>query len=339
MFAKMTNSALSSSVTHDGMEEQCSDIGRVALLQFHVSHDKQTNLSTALKFLKRAKDENAQLAVLPEIWNSPYATSAFNEYAEIIPDGTAGVLTDDDVFSSPSVKLLIDMAKELNIWIIGGSIPERTVAKDRSTEDKIYNTCICIDPKGRIVAKHRKVHLFDIDVPGKITFKESDTLSPGDSVTTFDAGKPFGRIGVGICYDIRFPELAQCMVQRGCQLLVYPGAFNLTTGPAHWELLQRARAVDGMCYVLTASPARTLPPDESQNDSKYPHYTAWGHSTAISPWGEIVGKCDENARVLVIDLDMTKVGEMRRSIPTFSQKRRDLYNVEDITASDQSNKV
>ena len=116
-----------------------------------------------------------------------------------------------------------------------GSIPER----DGSN---VYNTCIIVSPKGEIVAKHRKVHLFDIDVPGKITFKESDTLTGGSSMTTFNT--EFGTIGVGICYDLRFPEQAAIMRQRGCNLMVYPGAFNMTTGPAHWELLQRARALD-----------------------------------------------------------------------------------------------
>jgi len=117
--------------------------------------------------------------------------------------------------------------------------------------------------------------LFDIDVPGKITFKESDTLSPGDNLTIIDS--PWGKIGVGICYDIRFPELAMLMREKGVGLMVYPGAFNTTTGPLHWELLQRARAVDNQVFVATASPARN--PDSS--------YQAWGHSSLISPWGEV----------------------------------------------------
>ena len=112
-------------------------------------------------------------------------------------------------------------------------------------------------------------------------------------------------------------------------LLVCLGAFNLTTGPAHWELLQRARAVDGQCYVLTASPARSDPPDET-DENKYPHYAAWGHSTAVSPWGEVIATCDEKENVVIVDLDMSKVEEMRQSIPTASQKRNDLYALSDL---------
>ena len=166
--------------------------GRVALLQFSVTESKDTNHKTAIEYLSRAAAEGAQLCVLPEIWNGPYATSAFAEYAEELPN--IGATLDDiakDASSSPSAKLLMEKAKEHGMFIVGGSIPERL-------DDKIYNTCLCINPEGTIVGKHRKVHLFDIDVPGGITFFESDTLSPGNTLTAFDAGEPLGMIGVGI---------------------------------------------------------------------------------------------------------------------------------------------
>ena len=125
--------------------------------------------------------------------------------------------------------------------------------------------------------------------------------------------------------DIRFPEYALLLTQiHQCKILIYPGAFNLTTGPAHWELLQRARAVDGQCYVLTASPARMSPPKE---EGKYPHYSAWGHSTVVSPWGEVVATTDEKPGIVIADLDMNKVNEMRMAIPTMVQKRHDLYKL------------
>lgn len=301
---------------------------RVALLQFHVGTDKQSNLKTASEYLNQAAKEGASLAVLPEIWNGVYATSAFMEYSETLPS------VDDDLNpeilkeNCPSFELLRSKALEHQLYIVGGSISERVV--DQNGKDLIFNTCMCISPSGKLLAKHRKVHLFDIDVPGGIRFKESDTLTGGSVVSTFDAGSIFGRIGVGICYDIRFPELAMCMIKRGCRILIYPGAFNMTTGPAHWELLQRARAVDGQCFVITASPARTEPPSVP---GKYPHYTAWGHSTVVSPWGEVVATCNENADIVIADLDMRKVDEMRQGIPTSLQKRWDLYDFEDKTMS------
>lgn len=308
---------------------------RVALLQFQVTESKAQNHATAREFLSRAAAQRANMAILPEIWNSPYATCAFPEYAEILPDVGDSLNNDDtsdattSTTTSTSARLLMELAREHNMYIVGGSVPERVVSNSKE-DDLIYNTCLCINPEGIIVAKHRKTHLFDIDVPGKITFKESDTLSPGTGMTTFDAGDPFGMVGVGICYDIRFPELSLCLVERGCRILIFPGAFNLTTGPAHWELLQRARAVDGQCYVLTASPARSSPPTEDDTSKKYPHYSAWGHSTAVSPWGDVLATCDEKEHVVIVDLDMDKVEEMRAGIPTMTQKRTDLYTVVDV---------
>jgi omega-amidase len=179
-----------------------------------------------------------------------------------------------------------------------------------------YNTCIVVNPQGIIIAKHRKVHLFDIDVPGKITFKESDNLSGGDTISTFDS--PWGMVGIGICYDMRFPEYAIALRQKGCKILVYPGAFNMITGPAHWELLQRARAVDSQCYVATVSPARDKAEDAV--------YTAWGHSMLVNPWGEIVVETDENHSIIYAELELEQVENMRSSIPCWTQKRDDLYS-------------
>lgn len=293
---------------------------RVALCQFHVTHTKSDNLETAKQYLAKAKATGADLVVLPEIFNSPYATSAFPEYAETLP--SIGD-TDSD---SPSPKILFDAAKEHKMWIVGGSIPEKVVDEENGSE-KIYNTCLVLNPDGEIVAKHRKVHLFDIDVPGGISFFESETLSPGETVSHFTT--PFGEIGLGICYDIRFAEYAMLLRQKfDCVALIYPGAFNLTTGPAHWELLQRARAVDNQCYVMMASPARTEDPKD--DDAKYPHYTAWGHSTVVSPWGEIVETTDETEGIVVADLDLEKVKEMRQGIPIGNQRRTDMYNLEQI---------
>lgn len=160
---------------------------KVALCQFPVTEDKSKNHATASDYLQRAAKEGAKLAVLPEIWNGPYATAAFREYAEVLPN------VGDKDNSSPSAQLLQQHAKDCNMYIVGGSIPELV-----ADGDKIYNTCLVYAPDGTLVAKHRKVHLFDIDVPGGITFKESDTLSPGESMTAFDGGEEFGMIGVGI---------------------------------------------------------------------------------------------------------------------------------------------
>jgi len=167
----------------------------------------------------------------------------------------------------------------------------------------------------------RIVHLFDIDVPGKITFKESETLSPGNDVTVVDT--PFGKLGVGICYDLRFSELSLLMREMGANLLVFPGAFNTVTGPAHWELLQRARALDTQSYVLTASPARA--PAESVGYQGGAPYQAWGHSSVVGPWGDVLATTGHEPSIVRHTLDLTRVTEVRQNIPTSKQRRTDLY--------------
>lgn len=310
----MSTPTTASSASADASTSQ--ETLRVALCQFHVTDNKDVNHQTASDYLQRAVDANAALVVLPEIWCSPYATAAFAEYAEQLPDMGANSCP-----TSPSAEILRSYAQKHKLWIIGGSIPEKH-------DGNIYNTCLVFDPTGTVVAKHRKVHLFDINVPGGISFFESDTLTAGHTVSHFST--PWGNVGVGICYDIRFAEYAMLQCQNyACRILVYPGAFNMTTGPAHWELLQRARALDNQCFVLTASPARTSAPETA---GKYPHYTAWGHSSAVSPWGDLVATTDETEGLVVADLDLTKVDMIRSSIPIGKQKRTDIYKLDEVVS-------
>ncbi|XP_077919538.1 omega-amidase NIT2 isoform X3 [Halichoerus grypus] len=250
---------------------------RLALIQLQVSSIKSDNVTRACGLIREAATQGAQIVSLPECFNSPYGTKYFPEYAEKIP--------------GESTQKLSEVAKECGVYLIGGSIPEEDAGK-------LYNTCAVFGPDGTLLVKYRKLHLFDIDVPGKITFQESKTLSPGDSFSTFDT--PYCRVGLGICYDLRFAELAQIYAQRGCQLLVYPGAFNMTTGPAHWELLQRGRAVDNQVYVATASPAR----DDQAS------YVAWGHSTIVSPWGEVLAKAGTEETVVCSDIAFSPSWEL-----------------------------
>lgn len=267
---------------------------RLAVVQLHVTSVKADNLSRARGLIKEAAGQGAKVVVLPECFNSPYGTSFFPEYAERIP--------------GESTQVLSEAAKESEVYLVGGSIPEEDGGK-------LFNTCPVFGPDGNMLLKHRKIHLFDIDVPGKIRFQESETLSPGRSLSVFET--PYCKVGVGICYDIRFAELAQLYAKEGCQLLVYPGAFNMTTGPAHWELLQRGRAVDNQVYVATASPAR----DETAS------YVAWGHSTVVSPWGEVVTKAGSEETVVYADIDLQYLADVRQQIPITTQRRSDLYSV------------
>uniref|UniRef100_A0A8D8WRW1 omega-amidase n=1 Tax=Cacopsylla melanoneura TaxID=428564 RepID=A0A8D8WRW1_9HEMI len=159
------------------------------------------------------------------------------------------------------------------------------------------------------------VHLFDISIPGGITFKESEVLSPGNSFSMFNNG--ICNIGLGICYDMRFPELAQIYRKKGCDMLIYPGAFNMTTGPLHWELLLRSRANDNQVFVAACSPAQDKTSD----------YIAWGHSTVVDPWANIMASTEFEETIVYADIDMNTLAKVRDQIPTGKQKRYDLYDV------------
>jgi len=181
-----------------------------------------------------------------------------------------------------------------------------------------------------LLAKHRKLHLFDVDVPGGIRFRESDSLTGGDRLTVLaGAGDPLGTglaeppgLGLLICYDIRFPELALLMQQQlGCSLIACPAAFNTTTGPRHWHLLMRARAVDTQCFLLACSSAR---PEGGQ---AYPSY---GHSMVVDPWGTVVAEAGCGEQVLHAQLDFVQVALARQAIPTGQQRRHDLYQLTQV---------
>ncbi|GAX80776.1 hypothetical protein CEUSTIGMA_g8211.t1 [Chlamydomonas eustigma] len=273
---------------------------RIALCQLLTSADKNENIASAVAAVKRAASNGAKLVVLPEMWHCPYSNDSFPTYAEDIDGG-----------DSPSVSALSKVAKETGVTLVGGSISERS-------QGSLYNTCCVFDKEGRLLAKHRKTHLFDIDIPGKITFKESLTLTPGQGPTVVDTEE--GRLGIGICYDLRFPELAQIYAQRGVQLIVYPGAFNMTTGPVHWELLQRARAVDNQLFVAACSPARSL---------SLEGYQAWGHSTVVGPFAEVLATTEHHPDIVYADLDYNQIVERRTNMPLIQQKRNDIYSVVD----------
>ena len=274
---------------------------KIALIQNPQFVNKQETLSSIEKLIIEAAETQAEYVFLAECFNSLYRKDALHANAEDFSSETA-----------PTINLLKKLSQSLKIFILG-SIPEFD-----STTQKYYNTSICFDPSGKLIAKHRKIHLFDIDIPGTITSIESETFQAGSQITVFDAGKL--KIGMAICYDIRFPELSLLMTKKGAQLLFFPAAFNQTTGPLHWELLLRSRALDNQLFVVGVSPARYI------QDPNY--YQAWGHSTATDPMGKVLVTCEQEAKVLIQELDLSYVEEVRTQLPYQKQKRYDLYKVE-----------
>lgn len=313
---------------------------RVALVQLGgIGTDKSANLSRArssiLDAAKQAPQGAVDMVVLPECFNSPYSVDQFAKYAEsfsglyeqvkhidltdTVQDGAHAwpvdnkdmehpvTLTPQALNKSPSLAMMSSVAKETGVVLVGGSIPER----DEST-NRIYNTSCVFDAQGRVLSLHRKLHLFDIDIPGKMTFQESRTLAAGDRITVFDC--QLGRFALGICYDLRFPENALIAARLGAGAILYPGAFNTTTGPVAWELLLRGRAIDNQVYTIGCSPAR--PP------SGYP---AWGHSTVVDPLGQVIVTCDEVETVVYATLDPERISDVRKMVPISTQRRFDVY--------------
>ncbi|MBQ6512622.1 carbon-nitrogen hydrolase family protein [Methanobrevibacter sp.] len=268
---------------------------KLALCQMNVIDSKEKNLKKANSMINNAVGENVDFIVLPEMFICPYSNEKFIEYAE------------EEKESSTLLKIS-QLACKNNVYILAGSIPE----KDGS---KLFNTSYLFDKNGEIIAKHRKMHLFDIDVKGKITFMESDVLTAGDDFTVTDT--EFGKVGIGICYDIRFPELARIMAQQGALILFYPGAFNMTTGPAHWELLFKSRALDNQVYCVGVAPA--LNKDSS--------YHSFGHSIITNPWGDVITEASEKESLIISEIDLSEIKKIREELPLLKNKREDLYEI------------
>ncbi|KAJ3168841.1 hypothetical protein HDU88_001168 [Geranomyces variabilis] len=271
---------------------------KLALVQLRVSTQKDANLLRARSQVLEAARHGANVVVLPECFNSPYGTAHFPAYAEPL--------------AGPTCTALSQIAKDAGVHLIGGSFPEL------GEGGKLFNTSTVWDPTGTQIGIHRKIHLFDIDVPNGIRFKESDALSAGNDMTMIST--PYGRIGLGICYDLRFPELAMCAARADCVLMVYPGAFNMTTGPLHWELLLRARALDNQMFVAACSPARVE--DEAKNGG----YVAYGHSSVVDPMGKVIATTDGNEGIVYADLDTEAIFAARQAIPVTTQRRFDVYS-------------
>lgn len=271
---------------------------KVAAIQMPIVTDKMQNVRTVGIYLEKIKDEKPDFVILPEMFCCPYQTQNFPVYAE--EEG------------GPVWQQLSEYAKQYGIYLIGGSMPEK------DAEGKVYNTSYIFDRQGKQIGKHRKVHLFDIDVTGGQTFKESDTLTAGDHDTVFDT--EFGRMGVMLCFDIRFPELARMMVNDGAKAIFVPAAFNMTTGPAHWELSFRTRALDNQIYMIGCAPMR----DESAG------YISWGHSIVTDPWGRVIDMLDEKEGVLLTELDLDYEEQVREELPLLKSRRKDMYRLEKL---------
>lgn len=285
-------------------------IANIALIQLRPgTMDREANVAHMRRMVAKAVEEGKQngkplhMVVLPEMWNSPIDGPSFDKLAETIPAvGTPRDSFEETAFTAGK---LSDTAKELGVWILAGSIPELD-------GDKLRNCCTVWDAEGALVKLYRKLHLFDLSLP-EMSYQESARFNAGCDYGIFDT--PFGKFCVAICYDLRFPELATIAARNGCMAMFYPAAFTMPTGKMHWELLQRARALDNQMYVCSCSLARDM-------STSFPIY---GHSMYVGPMGAVLDNAETDEAIVYAELDPAAITKARAGIPLYTQRRFDMY--------------
>ncbi len=261
---------------------------KIAAIQMVSTPDPAENCRSAERLVAEAAQQGAELVVLPEYWP------------------VMGLLEDDKMAiaeplnDGPLQQCMADMARRHGIWLVGGTLP--LVSHEAG---KVLNTTLVYNPAGERVQRYDKIHLFSF-TKGEETYNESRTITHGEEVSTFDA--PFGKVGLSICYDLRFPELYRAMGE--CALIVVPAAFTHTTGAAHWEILLRARAIENQCYVLAAAQG-----GRHQNGRH-----TWGHSMLIDPWGQMQSVLPEGEGVVLGTIELDRIAQVRQSLPALQHR-------------------
>src|SRR5690348_14853069 len=264
---------------------------RAACVQLRSSDDVAENIRTTSELVADAKSKGAQCVATPE------------NTTLMAPDGGAKLERSYSEDSDPALPAFRSLAEQLDIWLLVGSLAIKT------SPNKTANRSFLIDPRGRIAARYSKIHLFDVDLPSGEKYRESNTVAGGDSATLVET--PFGKIGMTICYDLRFPQLYRALAQKGAFLLTVPSAFTETTGKAHWHVLLRARAIENGAFVLAPAQGGT-----HANGRK-----TFGHSLIIAPWGEILAEAGTEPGVIVADIDPATVTDARTRVPSLQHDR------------------
>ena len=259
--------------------------------QWPVEPDRGANLDRAEEFLRWSSDREADLCLLPEMFQTPYELDVMKERAEPL-DG-------------PSARHIAALAADLGVWVVAGSIPERL-------DGCLANTSIVFGSDGKPRGIHRKIHLFDVSLPN-VRVKESSIFEPGQLPLVVDT--PFCRLGVVICYDVRFPAVFGFLEDQGVEVVAVPAAFSRTTGRAHWDVVMRSRAIDYQVFLAAACPAPNVASE----------YVAYGHSLIADPWGTLLAQAGEGAESIVARCEAEKIERVRRELPLLAHRRRDLY--------------
>jgi predicted amidohydrolase len=261
-----------------------------AAVQMLAGSDKQANLQQATRWVRDAAAQGARLVALPEVFIWRGSKKLERQFAEPIPGPT-------------SIKLS-DLARELGIYLLAGSILEEI-----SNSERAYNTSLLFDPAGKQIACYRKIHLFDVDLPNGVSLRESQTRAHGHDVVV--AQTELGTMGLSVCYDVRFPELYRKLAEQGAQVIFVPSAFTAYTGEAHWETLLRARAIENQVYIIA--------PDQFGSTAN--SFETHGDSMIIDPWGGIIAELPEGPGVITATIDLDYLAKIRAELPALSHRR------------------
>ncbi len=265
---------------------------RVAALQLNSSDQKSRNLEVAERLVRAAAADGAELLALPEKWN-------------LLAGGEA-MLAGAESLAGPSLQAARSWARELGVNLLAGSISE-------SAGERAFNTSVLIGPDGSDLAVYRKIHMFDVDLGG-VPYRESEHEQPGSEIVCAELETGL-RIGLSVCYDLRFPELFRILALRGARLLAAPAAFTAVTGRDHWEVLLRARAIESQAFVLAPNQVGQAPP----------HFDSYGHSAIIDPWGAVLAIAADGECFIAADLDFAEQDRIRESLPSLANRRPRAY--------------
>jgi predicted amidohydrolase len=266
---------------------------RVAAVQLNSNGDKQRNLAAAERLVRAAAADGAEFVALPEKWN--------------LLAGGEELVAGAEPLDGPSLTAARDWARDLGVHLLAGSISERGAEGEKAS-----NTSVLIDPEGEDVAVYRKIHMFDVDAGG-VSYRESDHERPGTEPVAAPLGDP--TLGMTVCYDLRFPELFRILALRGARIIAVPSAFTLATGRDHWEVLLRARAIEDQVFVVAPNQVGEAPP----------HYSSFGHSLIVDPWGVVLAAAPGGEGFVAAELDFAEQDRVRESLPSLANRQPEAY--------------
>lgn len=282
----------------------------VSLVQMNSGADKDANIAAALDAIDEAAEAGARLIVLPEVWTYLGPDSGNADAAETIP--------------GPLSRVLAERARQHGIYLHIGSMFERI-----EDDSRISNTSLVFDPEGEMIAQYRKIHLFDVDLEADSSYKESATIAAGDEIVTFELDGT--KVGLAICYDLRFPEIFRILALEGAEVVILPAAFTLATGKDHWEILIRARAIENGIFMVATGQVGKHPPGLS----------CYGRSMVVDPWGLVIAQAPDRPATLHATIEMDDVARVRRQIPSLANRQPQHYRWPDdiLTGSRQGGRA